>query len=54
MEAKLREQLKTIKNLTEIALILRNVERDDLLPTVIELLFLEAQGLIDNYCVVKE
>ena len=48
----LLEQLKTIKNLVEVAVILINLGRENLLPTILELLYLESQG-IDEYCVVR-
>ena len=53
MNEQLLEQLKTIKNLVEVAVILVNLGREELLPTVLELLYLESQDIVDEYCVVK-
>lgn len=48
------EQIKTIKNLAEIALLLKAIGREELLPTVLELMFLEIQQVNDDYCTVKD
>jgi len=48
----LREQVKTIKNLCDIALVLQNVGRNELMPTVLELILVESQDLVDSNCVV--
>ena len=48
------EQLKTIHNLVEISLLLIKVDKELLLPTVLELLLVEAQQIVDDYCVVKD
>lgn len=45
------EQIKTIHNLTEIALLL--MDREDLLYTVLELIFVESQNMNDEFCVVN-
>lgn len=45
------EQLKTVRSLAEISLILIDKDRLDLLPTVLELLHLETQQLIDENCI---
>ena len=50
----LSEQLKTIRNLTEIADILIILDKQTLLPTVLEYIFLEAQDITDSYCVVND
>ena len=47
----LKEQIQTSKNLCEIALILIEVKREDLLPTVLELLFYYTQTIIDKHCI---
>jgi len=49
----LSEQIKTCKNLCLVAELLIEQERRELLPTVCELLFVEAQTINDDYCVVK-
>ena len=49
----LPEQLKTIRNLTEIADILIKNRRKELLPTVLELMLVECQQVVDENCVVK-
>ena len=48
-----KEQLKTSRNLCDIALTLIDSEKEYLLPTVLELLLLETQALVDKYCVVS-
>jgi len=53
MTEQLLEQLKTIRNLTEVATIIINVGREELLPTVLELLYLESQNMVDDHCVVR-
>ena len=50
----LLESIKVIRNLSEVALILRAKERDELLPTVLELMLMELQAIIDEHCVVKD
>ena len=45
------EQLKTISNLVEIATILANLGRDSLLHTILELILVEVQDIVDTYCV---
>lgn len=47
----LYEQLKTIKNLTEIAHILIQAKHSELLPTVLEYLHEISQDIVDNHCV---
>lgn len=49
----LPEQLKTIRNLTEIADILIKNRKKELLPTVLELMLVECQQVVDENCVVK-
>lgn len=50
----LREQIRTIHNLSEVALIIYDMNRDDLLPTVLEELFIEAQQVNDDFCVKRD
>lgn len=50
----LLESVKTIRSLCEIAVVLRNLGREDLLPTVLEIVLLEAQDMVDEYCVEEE
>jgi len=47
------EQLKTSKNLCDIALILTEQNQKHLLPTILELLLQEVQTIVDENCVVK-
>ena len=47
----LLEQIKTIRNLCDIAILIRNVGKDELLPTVLELLYQEAQSITLAHCV---
>jgi hypothetical protein len=48
----LLEQLHTCDNLCQIARLLISLERWELLPTALELLHYETQGMIDDYCIV--
>ena len=50
----LREYLKTTRNLCDVSLIVLEQGRDELMPTVLELLYVETQRLIDDYCVKEE
>lgn len=50
----LLEQVKTIRNLCETAIVLRNIGREDLMPTILEIILLEAQELVDQNCVESE
>jgi hypothetical protein len=47
----LYESVKTIRNLCDIAEICINIGRREFLPTILELLFQEAQGVVDDHCV---
>jgi len=49
----MEESIKTVNNLCLISLILIDANRRELLPTVIELMHMETQRLIDDYCVIK-
>jgi len=51
MDEWLPEQLKTARNLCDIALLLISTGNTDLLPTVLELLSKEAQDIVDEVCV---
>ena len=53
MNEPLLEQLKTIGNLVEVSIIIIDFGREELLPTILELLYLESQDIINEYCVVK-
>jgi len=48
------ERLKTTKNLCEIALLLKEQNRDEYLPTILELLLYYAQTVVEKTCVVEE
>jgi hypothetical protein len=50
----LPDQLLTIHNLTEVANILINIKRRELLPTILELMLIEAQQVVDENCVDEE
>lgn len=54
MMVKLEESIKTIKNLCEVSLILIGLRRADLIPTVLELLQIEIQDVVEEYCIVRE
>ncbi len=49
----LEEQLKTIVNLSVVAQLLIKQSRWELLPTVLEFLFEQAQEVCDEHCVVR-
>ena len=50
----LTEQVKATRNLCEVSLILISLKREDLLPTVLELMQVECQQLVLENCVVEE
>ena len=53
----LLEQIKTVRNLCDIALVLseqRIDKRMTLLPTILELMLVEIQQIVEENCVVKE
>lgn len=50
----LEEQLLTTRNLCDIALLLKRFNQQHLLPTVLELLFIEVQNLTLDHCVKEE
>jgi len=45
------EQLKTIKNLADISVLLIEEGKMDLLPTALELIYMESQQILDEHCV---
>ncbi len=47
----LKEAIRTQVNLCAIVLILQDLGRDELLPTVLEMMFEHLQAIIDEYCV---
>ena len=49
----LPEQLKTIRNLTDVALLLIETNNRKWLPTILELLYAEIQVVLDEQCVVE-
>ena len=54
MDEYLAGQLGTIRNLTNIAQILINLGKFELLPTILELIYQESQDMVNTYCVVEE
>ena len=52
MDNHLLNQLDTAKKLTDIAVILVNVSRPELLPTILELLLIEIQNIVESHCIV--
>ena len=50
----LPEQLKTSRNLIDVALLLIETDNRHLLATVLELLFEQCQQIIDEQCVVDK
>ena len=54
MDNHLLNQLDTARKLTDIAVILVNVSQPELLPTVLELLLLHCQEIVDRYCIEED
>lgn len=54
MEIYLLEQLKTISNLCKVATILYNMNGQELIPTILEIMKIEVDDVVDENCVVKE
>ena len=50
----LLNQLDTARKLTDIAVILVNVSQPELLPTILELLLLHCQEIVDRYCIEED
>ena len=50
----LLNQLDTARKLTDIAVILVNVSQPELLPTILELLLLHCQEIVDQYCIEED
>ena len=48
------EQAKTVRNLCDITLLLIEGDRIELIPTVVELLLVEAQQMVDDHCIAEE
>ncbi|KKM18523.1 hypothetical protein LCGC14_1664830 [marine sediment metagenome] len=46
--------LKMTRNLCDVALIVLEQGKDELMPTVLELMHVETQRLIDDYCIVEK
>jgi len=47
----LEEYIKTTKNLCDIAILVMRGNQEYLLPTVLELLYIETQSIVDDYCI---
>jgi len=47
------EQIKTIRNLCDISLLLVEQNKGELLPTVLELILVESQQVVDETCIVR-
>ena len=52
--SQLKEYLKTTKNLADIALLIIDNDRNDLLWTALETLYDQAQLIIDEFCIIGE
>ena len=50
----LKEQLKTMKNLCDIAVVLIEQHKNSLLPTILELIYLESQHITEEHCIKPE
>ena len=51
MELSIGERVEGIRNLCEVAMLLINTGNSHLLPTVLEVIFRDAQELVDDTCV---
>lgn len=49
-----KEQLKTIRNLCDISLLVAESGKVVLLPTILELLHLETVKVVEEHCIVDE
>ena len=49
----LKETLKTISNHCQIAQMLIEFNQQDLLPTILEEIYEDSQGIIDEHCVER-
>jgi len=47
----LKERMKTLKNLCDVSIALIEVGKVKLLPTILELIYLEAQQITEEHCV---
>ena len=45
------EELETIKNLCDVSLFLIERKKFDLLATILELLYLESQAVVEEHCI---
>ena len=48
----LKEQLKTMRNLCDVSIVLIEAHKEKLLPTVLEIIHLESQQITEDHCVV--
>ena len=48
------EQIKTVRNLCDISMLLIELGKPNLLPTCLEYMFEECQKLLDAHCVERE
>lgn len=47
------EALKTVTNLEAVAQLLIKLNYPDLLPTILELMLIECQDIVDECCVIR-
>ena len=50
----LQETIRTVNNLCLISFILIDADRRELLPTILELMHIETQSIIDEHCICEE
>ena len=50
----LEERLLSLRNMVDLALLAFNSDRHELLPTVLEEIYIKAQSLLQDYCIVDE
>ncbi|MCK5236286.1 MAG: hypothetical protein KAR06_04795 [Deltaproteobacteria bacterium] len=49
---RLKEQLKTILHLVEISLLIADGQNEHLLPSILEVIHLESQNMLESQCIV--
>jgi len=50
----LREQLLVMRNLCDVSIVLIEAGKEKLLPTILELIYLEAQQITEEHCIKDE
>ncbi len=53
-ESELQDLLESMRNNIEISLLLLHMGKDKLLPTPLEQILIQAQDVVDGWCVVED